>query len=372
MQDPGQAGPEPRRASEAPGSEPVANTILALQRSIGNAAVARLLMRQPRRRPRATPPPSPAPPSASPWHPPPATFRDPVDNPQPISGTGWRGRPLYGYGLTTSPTPEEQRESAFNANQLQQSWYPGQRPPTQAELQTIRNAVTAACRGNPELLARYYEYYGRHRIRVSTASLGTLGGSAHGAETHGAGETVLAPNWSTGLSPGGLGAMLMHEFVHGGGPTDSDLSTFDAFEGYAYAIDLFLAERAGATERVQTVLTVFGGSDGRGGMNRHSAFLANFVKAYGTVVLLYDVIDHGHSAVPDDGGGPESGRHVLHGLSPERARSLAAQFIAAPTNLQDPSLRAIVELATTDRLLVRTVFPATALYREREAPQPHR
>jgi hypothetical protein len=125
-----------------------------------------------------------------------------------------------------------------------------------------------------------------------------------------------------------------------------------------------LAERAQATDRVQIVLSVYGQ------LNRNPAFVANFTKAYGTLVFLYDVIDHGRSAVPDDGD-PSSARHRISVLSPARARSLAADFIAAPSSVSDALLAAIVDLAHADRALVRTVRPTTVFYRERDPAQPH-
>jgi hypothetical protein len=132
------------------------------------------------------------------------------------------GHIYYGYNMQTPPTPEETRELGFRRSQLASSWSPSQRPPTRGELQTIVNAVRNVAQGNPDLLAKYFDYYTQHRIRMSTAQLGSLGSTAHGAETHGGGETVLAPNWRTGLSPGGIGAMLLHEFIHTGGPASAD------------------------------------------------------------------------------------------------------------------------------------------------------
>jgi hypothetical protein len=254
------------------------------------------------------------------------------------------GETRYGYQYTAL-------QERFRMCQVTGTIAPGQRALTSEEADLVIEAVTVACAGFPELRDAYLSYYTNHQIVVSTAALGATGGGAHVAETEGGRNTTLAPGWRVGLSLAGFGVALMHEFVHTSGPGGGDASTRYAFEGYAYATDLVFAERVGAADRAQVALNA----------SRHivdDAFQANFVKAYGTLTFLFDVIDHGRSAVADDGH-PESVRSRLHRTTPAQARQLVVRYLGVgPTHVGDGLLADLGQLALSDRTLVRRIDPS--------------
>jgi hypothetical protein len=333
-----EAASDERHALGGPGLDPAVAAILKLQRTAGNAAVGRL-MRQPRHHHRTAPP---APPTPWTWRPPPDTFYEPPESVQPMYGTGPRDT-RYGYQYTAL-------EDRFRFCQLGATLTLGARPLTAEETDLVIEAVTVACAGFPELKDAYLHYYTDHQIVVSTAALGATGGTAHVAETEGGGNTKLASDWRVGMSLAGFGAALMHEFVHTSGPVGGDASTRYAFEGYAYATDLVLAERAGAADRAQVVLRACRGIV-------LDEFQANFVKAYGTLAFLFDIIDHGRSAVPDDGR-PESVRSRLHRTTPAQARQLVVRYLGVgPTHVSDGLLADLGQLALSERTLVRRIAP---------------
>ncbi len=220
-------------------------------------------------------------------------------------------------------------------------------PLTTSQRAAADAAATRAFGDVPELLSVYRSVYGGQGLRVGSVSPGRE------AETS-SGTTVL-PTSSLSFGAPRLGALLIHELSHHRDPTGSGLGLADAFEGFAYAVEIMilqrLLERAGTamtpTERseVEARIRVIGGLYARPPTiwSLATAYRENFDDLLGALQILFRVVDG--QPMTWGASGPPPG---IPGMTPAVARTIIRDLLTTSSG-------ALRDISTTAGALVQWV-----------------
>jgi hypothetical protein len=199
-------------------------------------------------------------------------------------------------------------------------------------LDNIDGAIDKVAGDNPELRLAFYRHYSSSDLQSWTGGKpGDLGDTSNGDSK--IKQDLLAlqgkgHNWKTDDIESLLASTLVHELTHtpqGG----RSLNPIDMVipEGKAYGVESFFAERMGDRARERFIDDRYGGNDPLD--NKAGGKLA-FEKSYATMRELYRVIDGGQTNLA-----------ALAGVTPERARELAAEFITRNEDGYSRELKAL-------------------------------
>ncbi len=230
---------------------------------------------------------------------------------------------------------------------------------------------------NLHLRIAFYDYFSNRRIRKPSAAAlrgddwtrrlppspsGEIETEEVLARTSRNSDLLLRPSvLESGFPDNRLGALLMHEFTHTRHPEGGELSRF--WEGEAYAIEYFFAERRSDTQRMSQVGPLYHEPNrmvsGQGNM---AAFRERFREFYLTMSVLYDIIDNGSSSVPMARHPERAARdmraaaRVVQGLNADQARQLSVELITTDPLHRSETLDHVVTFSTGAVLLPAISF----------------
>ena len=201
----------------------------------------------------------------------------------------------------------------------------------------IERSVWTVAGDLPELVTRFYNYYG-NVVRIQDRTIG------HGPEleaedladpyvalTSPGGDTAVDLAEMKRASPAELGAILMHEFLHTRHEGKGDARVSPA-EGEAYAADAFFARRAGAAQRAE-----YAGDQIERGTVSFGVFSSRweFMKSALKLAILQDYIDRGRARASVEL------TTLPVALASDQARDLLASFMADSPDAWPPLLKTV-------------------------------
>jgi len=227
--------------------------------------------------------------------------------------------------------------------------------PALEERRQIEGGLLAVTGDNLPLWTAYYTAY-------SSASLEkAVGKKAADMKALGrAGETAGSTTWirpeylASPHTQAELGAILIHEFVHLRHPRG--FAGGENFEGEAYGVDYFLAERSGDVQRAATVYNAVAAKP-QGDVN---TFQREFKRSYGVMKVLYEIVDGKPSSAP-------ATVLTANPPTPGEARDFVVEFIRGGVGvLSDRRLKNIVQWVENNRVgfIPRQNWPATGAWTE--------
>ncbi len=150
-----------------------------------------------------------------------------------------------------------------------------------------------------------------------------------------------------------LGAILIHEMVHLRHPRG--FAGGEEYEGEAYGVDYFLAERCGDTQRAAAVYNATAAKP-TGDVDK---FQREFKRSYGIMKIFYEIID----------GIPSSAPALIasNPLTPDAAKELVKEFIKSGVGiLSNQKFTNIVQWVENNRkgFIPRQDWPVTGAWRE--------
>lgn len=202
---------------------------------------------------------------------------------------------------------------------------------TAVEKIKIQTALAGVVGSNDHLLISFYDYYSNKEI-VKDSS---LTGTGKYATTTPNSDTRVDPTILTaGFSDNTLGGLLIHEYTHTRHHPNF-LGSRDYEEGDSYGIEYFFAERNGDTERITEIIAIALDPTPVVGSSRDAvaAFKSYFCKSYGTMKVLYEIIDTGSTSHSSS---------VLSGLSTNDARSLTGELVSKKEEDHSASLTSVI------------------------------
>ncbi len=218
----------------------------------------------------------------------------------------------------------------------------------QTKLTKIHNALTGTVGENPHLLISFYDYYSNKEILEASASQMSRWGEGAYARTESRDDTYVRPSLLADEFPSlTLGGLLIHEYTH----TRHNINFVGASsyeEGDSYGIEYFFAQRNNDARRIQELRNVMHNPIGRVLGNQASALRELFCKSYGTMKVLYEIIDGGsttHASLAE-----------LRGLTSDQARVLSTELVARRRSRHSGGLARIVTWVWTNRASLQMPF----------------
>ena len=201
---------------------------------------------------------------------------------------------------------------------------------TAIERTKIQTAMAAVVGSNEHLLISFYDYYSNKEIIKDSS----LTGSGTYATTMPNDDTRVDPTiLSSSFSDNTLGGLLIHEYTHTRHHTNF-MGSRDYEEGDSYGIEYFFAERTGDTSRISTIAAIASNPTSVVSHHQVSAFRSYFCKSYGTMKVLYEIIDSGRTS--------HSGSSTLSGLTGNQARALTTELVSKREEDHSTNLTSVI------------------------------